>query len=54
MHRNNHFKTVIALDFNEEAANTFKQNMPDTDVITGDITDENIKKMIVEKSKNLA
>ncbi len=53
MHRNNHFKTVIALDFNEEAANTFKQNMPDTDVITGDITDENIKKMIVEKSKKL-
>ena len=38
IHKNNHFKTVVALDFNEEAANTFKRNMPAAHVITGDIT----------------
>lgn len=43
MHRNPHFKTVVALDFNDKAANTFKMNMPDADVITGDITDADTK-----------
>ena len=51
MHRNPHFHTVVALDFNEKAANTFKQNMPDATVVTGDITDEIIKKNIVEQAK---
>ena len=51
MHRNKHFKTVVALDFNEQAANTFKKNMPDAIVVTGDITDENIKQDIINKSK---
>lgn len=51
MHKNKHFKTAVALDFNEKAANTFKQNMPDAKVVTGDITDENIKQQIIEKSK---
>ena len=50
MHRNPHFKTVVALDFNEKAANTFKMNMPEADVITGDITSDNIKKEIIKKS----
>lgn len=50
MHRNPHFKTVVALDFNEQAANTFKMNMPDADVITGDVTDDDVKKTIIEKS----
>lgn len=51
MHQNKHFHTVVALDFDEEAANTFKKNMPSTDVITGDITNDAIKRVIVEKSK---
>ncbi len=51
MHRNKNFRTVIALDFNEKATDTFKQNMPDTIVVTGDITDESVKKDIIKKSK---
>ena len=51
MHRNEHFKTVVALDFNAKATETFKKNMSETLVVTGDITDENIKKDIIETSK---
>ena len=51
MHRNEHFKTAVALDFNAKAADTFKKNMPEAIVVTGDITDEIIKKDIIEKSK---
>lgn len=51
MHRNEHFKTAVALDFNAKAAVTFKRNMPEAVVVTGDITDEKIKKDIIEKSK---
>ena len=43
IHRNPHSKTVVALDFNGKALNTFKMNMPDADVITGDITDADKK-----------
>lgn len=50
MHHNPHFKTVVALDFNDKAANTFKINMPNADVITGDITDAEVKKTIIQKS----
>lgn len=51
MHQNNHFRTAVALDFNSAAANTFRMNMPDTQVVTGDITDSDVKKEILEKSK---
>lgn len=51
MHQNSHFKTLVALDFNEEAANTFKKNMPEAEVVTGDITDTDVKSLIIEKSK---
>lgn len=51
MHQNSHFKTLVALDFNEEAANTFKKNMPEAEVVTGDITDMDVKSLIIEKSK---
>lgn len=51
MHRNQHFQTVVALDFNEKAADTFKKNMPEAEVVVGDITDINIKKDIIKKSK---
>lgn len=53
MHQNPHFKTVVALDFNEEASKTFKENMRDAEVVIGDITDEAIKERILEKSKIL-
>lgn len=51
MHKNEHFKTVVAVDFNEAAANTFRMNMPETKVITGDITNNSVKKQIIEESK---
>ena len=51
MHRNQHFKTVVALDFNEKAADTFKKNMPEAEVVVGDITDIIIKNDIIKKSK---
>ena len=51
MHQNSHFKTLVALDFNEEAANTFQKNMPEAEVVTGDITDTDVKSLIIEKSK---
>lgn len=51
MEKNAQFKTVIALDNDKYAGETFKQNMPETEVIIGDITDDDIKKMIVKKAK---
>lgn len=52
MHKNGHFRTAVSVDFNAKAANTFKQNMPDAFVITGDLTNSDTKKLIVEKSVN--
>lgn len=51
MHKNKHFKTAIALDFNADAANTFKKNMGETEVVIGDITDINVRKRIIRDSK---
>lgn len=51
MEKNEHFKTVIAVDFNPNALATFKYNMPDTYIINGDITSSDIKKRIIELSK---
>lgn len=51
MEKNAHFKTVIALDFNEHALATFKHNMPDTETVHGDITDSAIKKTIIKMSR---
>lgn len=46
------FETVVALDFDEKAAETFKKNMPNTEVIVGDITNLHIKEKIVSLSKD--
>lgn len=51
MHQNSHFETKIALDFNEPATNTFKKNMPEVDVIAGDITNEDVRELIIKRSK---
>lgn len=51
LHMNKHFSTAVALDFNEYATTTFKKNMPDTCVITGDITNESVRKQVIEESK---
>lgn len=49
--KNSHFRTMLALDFNEKALLTFKHNMPNTEVILGDITDPEIKNVIISKGK---
>lgn len=51
MHKNPHFKTTVALDFNESAANTFKKNMPDAEVVIGDVTDEVVRAEIIVRAK---
>lgn len=51
MHKNPHFQTAVALDFNEQAAHTFKMNMPEADVITGDITSASVRETILQKSR---
>ena len=50
MHMNPQFTTVVASDFNEQAAHTFARNMPSAHVITGDIKDTAIKNQIIEES----
>lgn len=47
MHKNPYFKTKVALDFDEKAAATFKKNMPETEVVVGDITKSDVKEKIV-------
>ena len=43
MHKNPHFKTMVALDFDEKAVATFKNNMPNSKVLVGDITNATVK-----------
>ncbi|MBR4272090.1 MAG: DNA cytosine methyltransferase [Bacteroidales bacterium] len=52
MEKNAHFKTAVATDFNADALKTFKHNMPETEIITGDITDAKVKNSIIEISKS--
>ena len=49
--KNPYFKTVVALDFDSKAAETFKRNMPYTKVVVGDITDPGIKAEIVRLAR---
>ena len=52
MHKNSHFETVVALDCNEYAAETFKRNMPSAVVITGDIKDASVRKNVLKTAKD--
>ena len=47
LHKNKNFQTLVAVDFDIEAANTFKKNMPETEVIVGDITEMAVKDRII-------
>jgi DNA (cytosine-5)-methyltransferase 1/site-specific DNA-methyltransferase (adenine-specific) len=51
MDKNPDFHTVVALDFDEKAAETFKMNMPQAEVLVGDITDASVKQKVTELSK---
>lgn len=51
MHKNSHFVTKVALDINEKLAQTFKENIPESELIIGDIQDKEIKEEIINLSK---
>lgn len=50
IHKNPHFKTMVALDINERLAITLKKNMPEVQVIVGDIKDDSVKKKVIDLS----
>lgn len=49
--QNSHFKTLLALDFEQSATNTFAHNFPNSKIICGDITDIKIKNMLITQAK---
>lgn len=51
MDKNPHFHTAVAVDFDEKAAETFKKNIPEAKVIVGDLTNENVKRNIIDISR---
>lgn len=51
MHKNPHFETVVALDIDKKLAETLKMNMPEVEVVVGDIKNTTIKDQIVDLSK---
>ena len=51
MDKNKFFTTVIALDNDEKAAETFRHNMPETEVLVGDITNKEVKEAVVNLSR---
>ncbi len=50
MHKNHHFKTVVALDVNEKLAITLKRNLPEVNVVIGDIKNPSIKEKVINLS----
>lgn len=50
MHFNKNFETVVAVDVNEKLSQTLKKNMPNIELITGDIQDSLIKEKIINIS----
>lgn len=45
------FETVIGVDFDKNVLVSFEKNIKGSNVICGDLTDNNIKKQIIEQSK---
>lgn len=50
MEKNINFETIIAVDYNKPALDTFKYNMPNVQIINGDITNDLVKKEIIDRS----
>ncbi|EEO25550.1 DNA (cytosine-5-)-methyltransferase [Helicobacter winghamensis ATCC BAA-430] len=51
--QNPYFETLLALDFEQSAINTFSHNFPKAQVICGDITDIKIKNTLIKQAKRL-
>lgn len=52
LHMLENFKTAVASDFMQDALATFKFNMPETEVIHGDICEPEVKRKIIAASKD--
>jgi len=48
---NDNFVTVVANDFFKSSLDTLKKNLPQTEIIFGDILDKDIKRKIIDESK---
>jgi DNA-cytosine methyltransferase len=53
MDKNKNFETVLGLDFDKNAIETFNNNIKGAYGIVGDITDQEVKKLIIKESKLL-
>lgn len=53
MEKNQHFRTILSLDNDPYAGDTFKKNMPSCNVIIGDITSDIIKEEIIKRANNI-
>lgn len=51
LHKNSNFETKVALDINERLAQTFKKNMPNTEMVIGDIQDFSIKEKVIDLAR---
>ena len=51
MHQNRCFTTKVALDIDDKLAQTFKKNIPNSELIIGDIRSENVKQEIIRLSQ---
>lgn len=51
--QNPHFTTLLALDFEQAAIDTFSHNFPKAQAICGDITDIKIKNTLIQQAKKL-
>ena len=51
MESNPQFKTEVAVDINAAALKTFAKNMPNADIVCGDITDSGVKEQILQLSQ---
>lgn len=52
LHKNSHFMTVLAIDYESHAIETFKHNIPTAEVLIGDITNKEVQKDIIKKAKS--
>lgn len=51
MHMNSHFTTVVALDVEEKYAITLKRNMPEVELVIGDICSSQTKEKVIDLAK---
>lgn len=51
--KNKNFQTVLGLDFDQNAVNTFNKNIKGATGIVGDITDKETKRKVISESKRL-